>query len=146
MSLKSFTRSRESILFVGKGDSVADVVEKMISQEAGAALIMSETHHVIGIFTERDAMVRMVGQNLNPKTTLLETVMTNEVITIEQEATLDAAIHCIQSNQISHLPVVKNEGEVVGMITIRHLLHEKIKDLVIELHNIEAYWNDAPGG
>ncbi len=146
MSLKLFTKSDDSLLFVGKGEMVSDVVDRMIAQRLSAALVVSEEHQVIGIFTERDAMVRVVGAHLDSRSTPMGAVMTGDVITIEEDASLDAAIHCIQANQISNLPVVRGPGEVVGMITIRHLLHEKIKDLVMELRNVEAYWNDAPGG
>lgn len=118
----------------------------MIDDDFRAALITSPDEKLVGIFTERDVLTKIVRPRLDPSNIPIAQVMTTQVVTIEEAQSLDAAIHCIQTYQVSHLPITDEDEQVVGILTIRRLLHDKIKQLFDELHNQEAYFNDAPGG
>ena len=52
----------------------------------------------------------------------------------------------MSDQRIRHLPVVSSENRVLGMVTLRYLLHDRIDDLISEVQSLEAYFNDAPGG
>lgn len=146
MTLKHFVRQREPLLLMDGTETVEVVIDRMIDEDFGAALILSPEKKVVGIFTERDVLTKIVRPRLDPSKTLIAEVMTTDVVTIEEEQSLDATIHCIQVYQVSHLPIINDSEEVVGVLTIRRLLHDKIKELLIGLQNLEAYLNDAPGG
>lgn len=146
MGLLRFRKHPEDIIILPRQCSAMEAIEQMVEDGSAAVLISPGNGKLEGIFTERDAMIKIAATSADPNHVTLGEVMNHEVVTIPEDATLDAAVHCMQLHQITHLPIVRNEDEIVGMITIRHLLHDKIKDLVEELNNLEAYLNDAPGG
>lgn len=146
MSLEHFSRKHDPILYVKPDDSVMDVVHRMVNDEFGAALIISESKELLGLFTDRDVVVRVLARELDAHNTPISEVMSSDLVTIDEGEQLDAAIHCIQSNQISHLPIVGEGGKIVGMLTIRRLFHDKVAELLNSLRSLEAYLNDAPGG
>lgn len=146
MSLKHFSRKHEAILFVKEDDPIIDVVNQMVNDEFGAALVMSKSDELLGIFTDRDVVTKVVHAQVDVMTVPISEVMSRDVVTISEVESLDAAIHCIQINQISHLPIDGEHGGVVGMLTIRRLFHDKVTELLNGLRSLEAYLNDAPGG
>ena len=146
MTLKHFVRQHDPVLLINATDTVAAVIDRMIDDDFGAALIISPDDKLVGIFTERDVLTKIVRPGLDPASVPIAQVMTTQVVTIEEEQSLDAAIHCIQAYQVSHLPITDEDEQVVGVLTIRRLFHDKIKELLDGLHNLEAYFNDSPGG
>ena len=146
MGLLRFRKHPEDILMLPRQSTAMEAMELMVEDGSAAVLVSPGKRKLEGIFTERDAMIKIAATSIDPTHVTLADVMNSDVITIAEDSTLDAAIHCMQLHQISHLPIVRNKDEILGMITIRHLLHDKIKDLVEELNNLEAYLNDAPGG
>jgi len=146
MTLKHFVRQGDPLLLMDGTETVEHVIGRMIDEHFGAALILTVEKKVAGIFTDRDVLTRIVRPGRDPSTTLISEVMTIDVVTIEEVQSLDATIHCIQVYQVSHLPIINDVEQVVGILTIRRLLHDKIKDLLNGLQNLEAYLNDAPGG
>lgn len=146
MTLKHFVRQRYPLLLMDGTETVEHVIGRMIDEHIGAALVLTPEKKIAGIFTDRDVMTKIVRPGLDPSTTLIADVMTTDVVTIEEDQSLDATIHCIQAYQVSHLPIINDDEQVVGILTIRRLLHDKIKDLLNGLQNLEAYLNDAPGG
>ena len=146
MSLRRFAKYKDSLLLMSADTLVSDAIGRMVGDNAAAILVVDGDGRLEGIFTDRDVLARIVMPKAEPETTRLGEVMTRELITLDEDLSLDAAIHCMQTHQISHLPILGSDQEIIGMMTIRHLLHDKVKDLVEELNNLEAYLNDAPGG
>ncbi len=146
MSLKHFCRKHDPILLVKADDLIIDVVKRMTDEEFGAALIMSDSNELIGLFTDRDVVVKVVAAGVDAHSTPISAVMTTELVTIHEDESLDAAIHCIQSHQISHLPIIAEKGGVACMLTIRRLFHDKVTELLNGLRTLEAYFNDSSGG
>ncbi len=149
MSLKSFIQDRESLAIMSQGESVKDAIDLMMEQKCGAVLITFDGKRPCGIFTERDVMTKVTAENRDPATTPLRTVMTSELIVLDHASTVQDAIRIMSKHKIRHLPVVEGDEkdeEIVGMISLRTVLHEHIRDLMDELDGLEAYLNDAPGG
>jgi len=146
MSLKHFFRKRKSIVVIADTTSVMYAINKMIEANAGAVLVGSDTKPLIGIVTERDVMTKVTAKKLDPSTTPLGQIMTADPVTIGENASIDEAINIMSEYRIRHLPVLNEDGEISGMISLRHLLHDRIQDLTEELNSLEAYMNDAPGG
>jgi CBS domain-containing protein len=126
--------------------TVAEAVEKMIADNCGAVLISNDAKSLEGIFTERDLMAKVVSGRLDPDVTLLESVMNENPPSLSDRSSIAEAIHVLKTNQIRHLPVLNDDRELVGMISLRHLLYDHITDLLEEIRSLEAYFNDAPGG
>jgi CBS domain-containing protein len=126
--------------------SVLDAVGVMARERVGAVAVV-EQGALRGIFTERDVMLRVVQQQRNPKATLVREVMTSEVKTVSDASTSEEAIDVMLTAHLRHLPIVGGDGRVLGLLSIRDLLEEKVHDLSREVSSLEQYMaNDGPGG
>ena len=126
---------------VAKTATVIDAVNVMVEHKVGAAIVL-ENGKPIGIFSERDVMTRVLSRKLDPATTPVSEVMTSPVVPISSNADPLEAIQLMREKHIRHLPVVDGEGKVVGMLSIRHLLHEEAESLrsqAIGLQNYAGY-------
>jgi len=102
-------------------ETVADAARKMKEHNVGSVLIVDEHGRLLGIFTERD-LVRVVASN-KPLSTKLEEVMTkSNLITASPDDPLPLIAHKMIEHNVRHIPVVNDQGKVVGIISIRKLL------------------------
>ena len=97
--------------------TVLEAVQKMNEHKLGA-LVVKEGTQVAGMFTERDVLRRVVGEELNPRTTKVGEVMTREVICVPPLTDLDEVSAIMQQRRIRHLPVCEEDGTLHGMISI----------------------------
>ena len=92
-------------------------------------------------------MLRIVLEGRDPAKTPIADVMTTPVLTISKETRPDDALKMMWDRHIRHLPVVDEAGRVEAMVSIRHLLHDKVEHLTQELDSLEAFIAaDGPGG
>ena len=126
--------------------TVMDALRAMAKSKVGAILIIDD-EQLNGIFTERDLMMRVVLEDKKPESTPVTDVMTAPVLTITKDKAPDDVLKLMQEKHIRHLALVNGEGDVEGMISIRHLLTEKVEHLTQELDSLEAYISaDGIGG
>ena len=102
--------------------SVRDVVRTLQEKHVGSIIITDDSQKCIGIFTERDA-IRIIAYEISPDTPI-DQVMTRNVITISEEASLEETKRIVMSHGIRHLPVVDHEGKLTGLLSVRKLLDE----------------------
>jgi signal-transduction protein with cAMP-binding, CBS, and nucleotidyltransferase domain len=105
---------------------VTECVSQMNEQKIGAMLVMKDDR-LLGIFTERDAITRVIGAGLDPSQTKVSAVMSNHPICITPSTTLDEAMAIVSSQRIRHLPVVQ-DGQVLGMVSAGDLTHWLVED------------------
>ena len=96
---------------------VAEAVHKMNQHKLGALVVMDHGR-VIGIFTDRDVLRRIVGEDRNPQTTYVAEVMTHEVICCGPEADIEEIGALMQQRRIRHVPVCDDNGKLFGLISI----------------------------
>ncbi len=119
---------------------VSEAVRIMAENEVGAVLVVKKGS-LIGIFSERDVLRRVVVPGL-PLSTALREVMTADPVTIEAADTRASAIEKMQSLGCRHLPVI-NDGELVDMISIRDLVFDELKDRDYEIAELNRYIRGA---
>jgi CBS domain-containing protein len=126
--------------------SVLEAVEVMAEHAVGAVAVV-ENGQLLGIFTERDLMLRVVLRHLHPKNARVGEVMTSPVETITEDShEEDALVHMVERH-VRHLPIVNARSELTGMLSIRNLLEHRVDELARELHSLDQYLsNDGPGG
>jgi CBS domain-containing protein len=100
--------------------TVLDAIRKMNQHKLGALVVMSGGR-VAGMFTERDVLVRVVGEQRNPAETKVAQVMTSEVICVPPETDIDEVGAIMQQKRIRHVPVCDDAGTLHGMISIGDL-------------------------
>ena len=131
---------------VPKGATVLAAVQAMIRNGVGAAAVV-ENGRAVGIFTERDAVARVLLEERSPRATIVGDVMTSRMLSVSPEAEPREARRLMIENGVRHLPVVDSSGVVLGMVSLRHLMFEEIDDLEHELEGIAGYAAaDSPGG
>lgn len=96
--------------------SVADAVAEMNRHRVGSVLVI-DGGRLLGIFTERDVLRRVVGAGVDPKSALVADVMTAGVITISPDVSIEETMVLFTEKRCRHLPVVEN-GQLVGTISI----------------------------
>ncbi len=100
--------------------TVHDAVQQMIAAMIGSVLVVEEGN-LVGIFTERDVLVRVVGPNRDPMTTPVSYVMTHDPVTAESTTTVQEVIDLHSGKSFRHLPIVDN-GRLVGMVSMRDVM------------------------
>jgi CBS domain-containing protein len=101
-------------------DSIAQAAAKMRQNQTGSILVM-DSGKLAGILTERDVL-RVVAEGKDPKTATVQDEMTDNPVTIPTHTSLKDAAQTMFDKWFRHLPVVTNEGDVVGIISLRDLL------------------------
>jgi CBS domain-containing protein len=144
-SINRFIKMRQTP-HMRETDFVMNAITQMMETKSGAVLVTCPHDELLGIVTERDIMTRVTAEGRDPHTTRLAEVMTTEITTITENVSLNDAIRLMSRERIRHLPVVDPDNKVLGMVTLRYLLHDRIDDLISEVQSLEAYLNDAPGG
>jgi len=127
--LENFLKLNENrqIWTISKDQSVMQALIIMSEKNIGAIIIVDNNDLPIGIFSERDYARKVILKGKNSKDTLLDEVMTKELITVTREFKIDQCMELMIENKIRHLPVVENK-KVVGIISIGDVLKIMIKE------------------
>jgi CBS domain-containing protein len=135
-------KPQELVLLSGE-TIVRDAVQVMASRKIGAVMI-GEGQTLLGIFTERDLMTKVVAPGRDPNTVKLSEVMTGKPDTITPNATAGEALGRMSRGGYRHLPVAEN-GRLVGMVSVRDLYAAMLAELEDELHDREAFIQGSAG-
>jgi CBS domain-containing protein len=126
--------------------SVHDAVERMHAGNVGAVAVV-EGDKLVGIFTERDVMNRVVRPRLDPDRTQVRQVMTPDVISARRDMPYGDALQMMVGKHFRHIPVVDEHMRVTGMLSVRDLYEHAVERLSEELNSVVSYFSaDGPGG
>ena len=115
-TLNSVLATKGSTVFsVAPEATVLDAVRKM-NQEHVGALLVCESNELVGIFTERDVLTRVVDSGRDPAATKVVDVMTSEVETVRSNTGVQDAMALISERRFRHLPVI-DEGKLLGVVS-----------------------------
>jgi CBS domain-containing protein len=112
--------ANQKILTAPAGTSVTEAARLMKQSRVGAIMVV-EMRRLVGIFTERDALLRVLAEDLDPHTTTLRDVMTADPQTIEPDRPFAHALHMMFEGGFRHVPVVER-GKPLGMVSARDAL------------------------
>jgi len=107
----------EGPLSVAVGDPLADVVRQMQEAQIGSVLVR-DGERVAGIFTERDALIKVAGSPLDGRT--VGEVMTPDPVMLREEDSVAVAIHKMAVGGFRHIPIL-HAGEIVAIVTSRDI-------------------------
>jgi CBS domain-containing protein len=111
-----------NVVTTGPKTSLRAAIEILNEKHIGSLLIADSHKKCIGIFTERD-VIRVIAQGVDLDAPI-EKVMSSNVITVGEEASLEEARRLIITHAVRHLPVVNGQGKLVGLLSVRKLLDE----------------------
>jgi CBS domain-containing protein len=111
--------------------SVSEAAAAMRDAKVGAIMVVNGPR-LVGIFTERDALYRVLAAGKDPRRTTLADVMTVNPATIEADVPFGQALHIMYERGFRHVPVV-DEGELIGMVSARDALGPEMEQVMAEL-------------
>ncbi len=132
------------IALVAPTVTVRDAAEIMAERHIGA-LLVGDGDKMVGIFTERDVLTRVVARDLDPDTTALEAVMTKTPETVRPDEMALGALERMRSQGYRHLPVVEDD-KLVGIVSIRDLYSAFTTELESDIKEREAFIFDTGYG
>ncbi len=118
----------------------------MVEEKVGAVAVL-EHGVLVGLLTERDLMRRVMDPELDNDAITAADVMTTSLPKIAPEAKRGTALKLMLTGHRRHLPVTDATGKVLGMLSIRHLLRERLRSLQGQVESLVSYMAaDGPGG
>ena len=113
-------KRQRDVLTIGEDATVMEAAKIMSDQRIGS-LVVRRQEKIVGIFTERDVLNRVVARHLDPMATIIKDVMTTPVACCQPTTKLAECRSVMTAKRIRHLPVVK-ENKLLGMISSGDIL------------------------
>ena len=133
-SIGSIIEGQELVTAPGSA-TVTEAARLMREKAVGAVMVLDEGR-LVGVFTERDALFRVVAESRDVQTTCLSEVMTRNPRTVSPDMAFNDALHIMHEGGFRHVPVVR-DGRPVGMISCRDALGPELEDFIYELLRLE---------
>lgn len=126
-----------SIWSLSPEDSVYNALEMLADCNVGALMVM-EGDKLVGVFSERDYTRKIALAGRSSKDTKVSEIMTAQVLTVTPRTSTDDCMALMSQKKIRHLPVVEG-SKVLGMISIRDLMDNIIKDRELTITQLQNY-------
>jgi CBS domain-containing protein len=124
------------------GQTVLETVRAMVEHNIGAVPVV-HNGKLVGIFSERDLMKRVVAEACDPRSTCLAEVMTLDPLTINPNEELENCMALMRRHGFRHLPVC-HEGQLVGIVSLRDILLHDLNEKDDEVRMMRAYIHSVP--
>jgi CBS domain-containing protein len=122
----------QDLLTAPAGTAVSEAARWMRGRRVGAILVV-ENEQLVGIFTERDALFRVLAEKRDGSTTTLSDVMTANPTAIRTSDSFPMALHLMHEGRFRHVPVVDDAGRPVGIISSRDAMGQELEDFMYSL-------------
>lgn len=113
-------------------DMTVTVASRLMKAKRIGAILVLEGARLAGIFTERDALFRVIAEGRDPAKTQLGEVMTRNPRTIAPDRPFGHALHLMHEGEFRHVPVVEN-GRAVGIVSARDALGPDLRQFISDL-------------
>jgi CBS domain-containing protein len=122
--------------------TVLETVRAMVEHNIGAVPVV-HNGKLVGIFSERDLMKRVVAEGCDPRSTCLAEVMTDDPLTINMNEELENCLMLMRRHSFRHLPVC-HDGHLVGIVSLRDILLHDLSEKDNEVRMMRAYISSVP--
>jgi CBS domain-containing protein len=100
---------------VKAGDTIVEAAKLMRGEDTGIAPIV-DGDRLVGVVTDRDIAVRVVAEGRDPQSTKVEEIASQNLVTVDPQQDLDEALRLMAQHQVRRLPVVEEDGRLVGIV------------------------------
>jgi CBS domain-containing protein len=122
--------------------TVLELAQAMVDRNIGAVPVLREGE-LIGIFSERDLMRRVVAAGLDPSTTLVGDVMTEDPLTVPPDEDLETCMVLMRRHGFRHLPIC--EGKLLkGLVSLRDIMLHDLSEKDHDIRMMRAYIQAGP--
>ncbi len=119
--------------------SVLEATQAMNDQKIGALVVKDREGRVMGIFTERDVLRRVIAEEKSPISVRVGEVMTRDVVCCPPETDIDEASRIMRDRRVRHLPVCDGDGAVLGLVSIGDLNAYHASSQEAQIHFLSEY-------
>ena len=141
VKLRDFVAGQE-IYFIQAGRTVKDAVAIMTEKDIGA-LCVFQGDRLMGMFSERDLMKRVINKGLDIAKTSVDEVMTREITFADAEENMASALNKMKKYNCRHMPVIEN-NKLIGVVSLRKLLLHDVSVKEEEIRLLDAYITYSP--
>jgi CBS domain-containing protein len=122
--------------------TVFELARAMVDRNIGAVPVLQDGE-LVGIFSERDLMRKVVGESRDPHTTLVVEVMTEDPLTVAPDEDVETCMVLMRRNGFRHLPIC--EGKILkGMVSLRDIMLHDLSDKEHDIRMMRAYIQAGP--
>jgi CBS domain-containing protein len=129
---------------VPQSSTVLDAVKFMAEKNIGAVPVV-DGNKLVGIFSERDVVKRVIARGLDPATTPLAEVMTTQIVVANESESYESCLKKMQQAHCRHLPVVRGDT-FVGVVSLRDLLMIDLDEKERNIEYLQSYIYTVPPG
>jgi CBS domain-containing protein len=122
--------------------TVLEVANEMVDRNIGAVPVLTDGV-LVGIFSERDLMKRVVVENRDPRTTRIHEVMTEDPLTVQTDQDVETCMFLMRRHGFRHLPVCDGK-QLKGLVSLRDLMLHGLNEKDDEVRMMRAYIQAAP--
>jgi CBS domain-containing protein len=115
---------------------VADAVALMRREQVGCVLVCDAQGELVGLFTERDLLMRVLAAGRCLNTTPLDAVMTRDPVTVQPKDSIRTALRRMEEGGYRHLPVIDCANRPAGVLSIKRVVHYLVEHFPATVYNL----------
>ena len=124
---------------IGPSATVLEATHAMNDQKIGALVVKDGGGRVMGIFTERDVLRRVIAEERSPRSVRVGEVMTRDVVCCGPETDIDEASRIMRDRKVRHLPICDGDGTLLGLVSIGDLNAYHASTQEAQIHFLSEY-------
>lgn len=138
-SINQFLDEKGRAVFSVQRDApVYEALELMAEKNCGALVVLDDEERLVGVISERDYARKVILREKASIDTPVHEIMTKDVVTVDENHTLDQCLHVMVHHNIRHLPVVE-QRRVIGVLGIGELVQLKMAEKENQIQNLTSY-------
>ena len=122
------------------GTTIKEIAQIMHDKNVGSVVVVDKERKPIGIVTDRDIVIRVINEDLNPAQIYVDDVISSNILTLREDMGLIEALEYMKGKGVRRFPVVDSEGKLVGIITVDdivRLLGKELADIANIIERVE---------
>ena len=134
------------VLGISPQSTLAEVVQKLVKNNCGSLTVCddNDSTRLLGIITERDILRACASHKAPLDQVLVADLMSSDLATCTPRDSVQDAMGIMTERRIRHLPIVDEQGKLVGIVSIGDLVKHQHDQLTMENHYLKSYLHDTP--
>lgn len=130
---------KPSVVYTVRPNMTVLAATQLMNRHKIGAVVVEDDNQVVGMFTERDVLRRVVAEQRDPAQTTVRQVMTDKVVCCTPDNPVDDVRAIMRNQRIRHLPVVNEDGSIHAMLSIGDLNAFAIRDGEVTIQYMHEY-------